>query len=216
MQGLTVTLDLAGRRGLLVGGGAVAARKARALLQAGLQLVVVAPALDARLAELAAQGQLEWRERAYHAADLDGAAVVVVASDCREVNRQVAADAGRLGLLVNVADAPQEGNCRFPALLQCGDLQVAVSTGGRVPGMAAAVRDLLAEQLDEAYGQALELLAEQREKQLTLQGSATYNASFIKGLFADGLPELLRRGERAQAEELIERSLRAVPTDLPA
>lgn len=203
MATVTLTLTLDGRRAVLVGGGAVATRKATLLLAAAMELVVVAPLLSPQLADLAAAGQLQWLARPYRPEDLKGAFLVVAATDQREVNRQVAQDARQLGLLVNVADAPAEGDCTFPALLQRGGLQVAVTTGGGSPAFAAAVRDELALTLDGAYAETLELLAELREKQLTLGGGHTYNTRLIKELLAAGLVAMLRQGKRAAAEALI-------------
>lgn len=203
MGGLTLTFEMGGATALLVGGGAVASRKALLVRQAGMRLVVVAPRLSEQLAAWAAAGELVWHARGYQAEDPVGAALVVAATDDRAVNCRVAADARRLGIPINVADRPEEGNCRFPAVLQHGELEVAVSTSGRLPGFAAAVRDLLAEQLDAAYAEALQLLAEEREKQLTLNRTGTYNTKLIKACLAAGLVELLRQGDRAAAVALI-------------
>lgn len=204
---LTISLDLAGRRAVLVGGGAVAARKAAVLLEAGMELVVVAPELAPPLAELAAAGELSWRQRPRQPGDLAGAALVVVATDNREVNRQVAAEARQLGLVVNVADRPEEGTCRFPALLRRGRLEVAVGTEGGAPAVAAAVRDRLADVIGDEYGEMLEVLAGLREKLLTLGMATAYNITFIKNLMAQGLVELLREGRRDEAERMIAAAL---------
>ncbi|CAH2032376.1 precorrin-2 dehydrogenase/sirohydrochlorin ferrochelatase family protein [Trichlorobacter ammonificans] len=204
---LTISLDLAGRRAVLVGGGAVAARKAGVLREAGMELVVVAPELTPRLAELAAAGELSWRQRPWAPGDLAGAALVVAATSDREVNRQVADEARLLGIAVNVADRPEEGTCRFPALLRRGRLEIAVGTEGSAPAVAAAVRDHVAEAIGEEYGELLELLAELREKLLTLGMAKAYNTDFVKNLMAQGLMEMLRGGERAEAERMIEAAL---------
>lgn len=205
MSELALTLTVTGRRAVLVGGGRVAARKARVLLEAGMALTVVAPVLEPSLAALAQAGGLAWFSRCYQRGDLSGAFLVVAATDQRSVNQQVAEDARELGLLVTVADAPQDGNCAFPALLQRGGLRVAVSTAGGSPAFAAAVRDELSPVLDEAYGEALELLTGWREKLLTLGAGHTYNVRLIKELLAAGLVDLLRQGNRAAAEDLIRR-----------
>lgn len=203
MMTLSLAVSVSGRHAVVVGGGRVAARKAPLLLEAGMRLTVVAPKLIPELAAEASAGRLLWLSRAYRADDLEGAFLVVAATNRRAVNRQVARDARRVGALVNVVDAPLEGNCTFPALLRRGGLQVAVSSGGGAPAFAAAVRDELAAQLDDAYADALELISQQREKLLTLGQAHTYNILFIKELLAAGLVHLLRQGDRAAAEALI-------------
>lgn len=203
MAGLTLNLDVAGRQALLVGGGSVAARKAAALLEAGMILTIVTPVAGELLSSLASKGDVRLILRPYRSEDLDGAFLVIAATGQREVNRRVAADARRLGLLVNVADAPEEGNCCFSALLRRGALEIAVATGGASPGFAAAVRDELAGVIDVFYGEALALLAQQREKLLTMGQGETYNTQLIKKALAGGLLDLLRQGNRAAAETLI-------------
>ncbi len=207
MTALNLTLQVERRRAVLVGGGVVAARKGAVLRRAGLCLTVVAPQLHPSLADWVTAGEVAWLPRPYRTDDLQGAFLVVAATGLREVNRQVALDAHRLGLLVTVVDAPREGNCTFPAILQRGDLQVAVSTGGHLPPFAAAVRDELAQVLDEVYAEALDLLTPYREKLLTLGQGHTYNTHFIKKLLAAGLLQLLRRGDRVAAAALIRQHL---------
>lgn len=200
---LTISLDLSGRRAVLVGGGTVAARKARTLLDAGLVLELVAPELARPLACLAEEGALVWHRRCWQPADLHGAALVIAATSDREVNRQVALEAKNLGIPVNVADCGEEGTFRFPALLRRGSLEVAVGTDGRSPAAAVAIRDRLSDLLGDEYAVALELLAELREKLLTVGMPEAYNAKLVKKLMAQGLMDLLAEGRRADAETLI-------------
>lgn len=212
---LMLSLDLAGQRAVLVGGGTVAARKAKVLREAGMELVVVAPELAPSLARLAAAGELSWRQRTWQPGDLAGAALVVVATSDRDVNRQVAEEARLLGIAVNVADRPEEGSCRFPALLRRGRLEIAVGTEGGAPAVAAAVRDHLADTVGDEYGEMLELLAGLREKLLTLGMATAYTTTLVKNLMAQGLVELLREGRRADAERMIEAALSAAVSPSP-
>jgi precorrin-2 dehydrogenase/sirohydrochlorin ferrochelatase len=128
----------------VVGGGAVATRKARNLLQAGAEVVVVSPEA---LPELEGMG-VEVRYRPYGYGDLEGADLAFAATDSREVNAAVAREAGERGVRINVADRPSEGDFAVPATLRRGGLQVAVSTGGASPTLAGRIRN----ELEEVFG----------------------------------------------------------------
>jgi len=159
-------LDGAQLRALVVGGGAVALRKTRGLRAAGASVRVVAPALDDALAALAAgDAMVSAARRPYAPGDIADAALVVAATGDRAVNARVAADARAAGRLVNVVDAPAEGNCWTAAVHRAGDLVVAVTAGG-VPAVAARVRDAIAARFDARYGRAASRLAALRTRLL--------------------------------------------------
>jgi len=153
-------------RALVVGGGRVAERKTRALLDSGAHVRVVAPHIQDTLRTLAGHCErLTLHEREYAPGDVAESLLVIAATDRREVNAQVAADALHTSRLVNVADAPDEGNCMTPAIHRAGDRVVAV-TAGSVPAAAARVRDALASRLDGRYARAVALLAALRARLL--------------------------------------------------
>jgi siroheme synthase-like protein len=128
----------------VVGGGEVANRKARKLLQARAKVVVVSPEVKPELASMAA----EVRRRPYREGDLEGAFLAFAATDRREVNELVALEARDRGIPVNVADEPSEGDFALPSTLRRGQLQVAVSTGGASPTLARRIR----RELEDAFG----------------------------------------------------------------
>ena len=138
-----VFLDLAGKPVLVVGAGKVALRKTKGLLEAGASVTVVAPRAEPEFAQLA----VTMRSRRFRVSDVEGAALAFAATDDRRVNHRVAEAAGRRGIPVNVADAP--GECAFlvPARITRGNLQIAISTGGESPRLAAALRRKIEENL---------------------------------------------------------------------
>jgi siroheme synthase-like protein len=151
---------------LVVGGGAVAERKTRSLLDGGARVRLVAPAIAGGLRTLAtASARLVLEERSYRSGDIGDALLVVAATNRREVNAQVAADARAATRLVNVADEPEQGNCVTPAVHRAGDLVVAV-TAGMVPAAAVRVRDAIARRLDARYAGAVRALARLRDRLL--------------------------------------------------
>ena len=129
---------------MVVGGGAVAVRKARKLFQAGADVVVVSPEVLPELEDMS----VEVHERPYEHGDLEGADLAFVATDSREVNAAVAREARARGVRSNVADRPTEGDFAVPSTLRRGGLQVAVSTGGASPTLARRIRN----ELEEIFG----------------------------------------------------------------
>jgi siroheme synthase-like protein len=139
-----IFLDLSDRRCVVVGGGEVANRKARKLLQARARVVVISPEVGAELESVA----VEVHRRPYSVGDLEGAYLAFAATDSREVNAAVAREAKERGIPVNVADRPSEGDFALPSTLRRGGLQVAVSTGGASPTLARKIKD----ELEEVFG----------------------------------------------------------------
>ena len=140
---LTMT-SLGGRIAVVVGGGIVGERKVRSLLAGEVPVRLVSPSATEQITAWAETGEIEWKRRRYRDGDLDDAALVFAATNVRAVNQKVGEDAHRKGLLVNVADAPAEGNFHSPAVTRQDDLIVSVSTYTGQPGIATSARDRIA------------------------------------------------------------------------
>jgi precorrin-2 dehydrogenase/sirohydrochlorin ferrochelatase len=151
---------------LVVGGGRVALRKAQALLDAGAQVTVVAMAISEELEELSVvNSRLSLVVAEYNAAYIGDASIIVAATGDASVNLRVADDASHAHRLVNVVNAPSSGTFITPAVHRNGDLTVAVSAG-RVPAIAAAIRDAIAQRFDDRYAAAISDLREMRDRLL--------------------------------------------------
>ncbi len=157
-----ILVDLAARPVVVVGGGAVAERRALGLVAAGARVRVVSPGVGEGLAAMAARGELAVEPRPYRDGDLAGAVLAVAATDDPEVNRRVAADGRAAGVLVNRVDDPDGGDVTVPAVLRRGDLTVAVATSGRTPGLAGALRRRLEGDLGPEWAELVDLLAADR------------------------------------------------------
>jgi precorrin-2 dehydrogenase len=131
-----IFLDMAGRPALVAGAGKVALRKVMGLLEAGAGVTVVAPEALPEFERLGVQ----LCRRRFRRTDLNGMALAFAATNDRKVNRAVALEAKRRGIPVNVADCPEECDFLVPARVRSGELQIAVSTGGRSPRLAAELR----------------------------------------------------------------------------
>jgi uroporphyrin-III C-methyltransferase / precorrin-2 dehydrogenase / sirohydrochlorin ferrochelatase len=155
-------LKLEGRRCLVVGAGAVARPRIESLLRAAAVVVVIAPEAQPEIAELARAGTIEWRKREFSPDDLAGIFLVVAATDRKAVNHAVAEAARARGILINSVDDPPDCDFYYPSVVERGDLQVAISTGGKSPALAQQLREELGALLPEDLGPWLEALGERR------------------------------------------------------
>ena len=160
MSLLPVFLKLEGRRGLVVGAGAVAVEKVASLLKTGLRLRVVAPEASVEIKRLAIEGRLEWIQRPFEIADLDGYFLVIAATDSDDVNAQVYMAALKRGILANSVDDPPHCDFYFGSVVSRGSLRIAISTAGESPAVAQRLRREIDEQLPENIGPWLESLGQ--------------------------------------------------------
>ncbi len=156
-------LDLYGKDAVVIGGGKVANRKIRSLVEAGASVTVVSPEVTANIKKLVQQGQINWIKKQVEAKDYQDAFVVIAATNGPDVNQRIAAQAGK-HQLVNVVDDPDNGNFHVPAKLSRGRLTIAVSTGGASPILAKRIRDELAQTYDTTYEDYMDHLFDCRQK----------------------------------------------------
>jgi precorrin-2 dehydrogenase/sirohydrochlorin ferrochelatase len=153
-------LDVSGRRCVVVGGGRVAERKARALAGAGAGVTVVSPEICSEMESLAtASPNVHVALKPFEAGDLADAFLAVAATDDAGVNEAVSRAAHGRSILVNVVDQPALSSFIVPAAVSRGRLHVAVSTAGASPAFAARLRRQLDEQLDPRLGAYVEAMA---------------------------------------------------------
>ncbi|WP_429077776.1 siroheme synthase CysG [Aeromonas veronii] len=188
---------------LLVGGGEVAERKARLLLDAGTHLTVVAPELDPELAELAANGSIEWLAGEFVPEQLAGKWLVVAATDRREVNALVYQSANRARIFANVVDDPKRSSFIMPSIIDRSPLMVAISSGGKAPVLARLLREKLEALLPEHLGAVAAFAGSLRERVKARFTSMGERRRFWERLLgADRLGQALARGDSASAHQL--------------
>jgi len=139
VTGLPLTLDLTGRRVVIVGGGSVAVRRVETFLRAGAHVVVIAPSTTGDLG----MADVERHQRGYRSGDLDHAWLAVAATDDEQVNAAVVAEATANRIFCVRADQARSGSARVPAIHTSGDLTVSVNAGDD-PRRAVELRDLIA------------------------------------------------------------------------
>jgi precorrin-2 dehydrogenase/sirohydrochlorin ferrochelatase len=159
-----IILNLRGRRALVVGGGPVAERKLRGLLDADADVTVVSPTATSGIAEFAQAGRCRWLERRYEATDVEGAFLVFAATDDAAVNAAVGGAAHAVGALVNDAGEAGRGDFATPAVHRSGRLMVSVDSGGLSPSFTKRIRDELAVVFDTRYARAAVTLGRLRER----------------------------------------------------
>ena len=159
-----IFLELGGRRAVVIGGGAVAVRKAQALLAAGAHLVVVADRVDDILTALCARHDAKLIRSKYTKNYLTGAVLVIAATNNRQVNMQVYKDCQELEILCNVVDDPEFCDFFVPAVVKRGHLQIAIGTEGYCPAYAGHLRKKLERTFSEKNGEFLAELETLRKR----------------------------------------------------
>jgi precorrin-2 dehydrogenase/sirohydrochlorin ferrochelatase len=203
MRYYPINLDIRQRRCLVVGGGAVATRKVKTLLDCRAIVTVVSPELSAVLQALAQSGRITIKTRPYRSGDLEGIFLVIGATDDQAVNRKIEIDARRLEKLCNIADQPDKCNFILPAIVKRGDLLIAVSTSGKSPALAKKLRKQLEIQFGEAYAQLLELMGAIRAKLLAAKHEPEAHKHLFERLLDQGLLEMIEDRDLSAVNALL-------------
>ena len=195
-----VFLRLSGRPCVVIGGDETAAVKARACMDAGGDVTVIAPTLVPDLARAVAAGGARHHARAYRSGDLVGAFLAYASTRDAALVERLRAEAEREHVLLNVADMPDACTFIAPAVLARGDLQVAVGTGGASPGLASRVRSQIAEVVGPEYGTLTAILGAVR----ALLPPGPERVAVLTRLLDSPLLDLVRRGRRAEIDALLQ------------
>jgi len=158
-----IFLKLINRPCLVVGAGRVGEPKIASLLAAEAAVRVVAPGATEAVRHWARTGRLDWQPRCFEPGDLDGNFLVVVATPWRELNDSIYREAQQRGVLCNAVDDPPRCDFYYPAVVNRGELQIAISTNGRSPALAQRLRQELEQQFGPEYEAWLEALGQRRQ-----------------------------------------------------
>ena len=202
-----VFLDVRRKKCVVIGGGQVAFRKIRTLLDCGASVTVISPVLHPDLSELANKNSIQVIRRSYKSRDLKGAFIVIAATGTKETNRKVAKEAGRVGALVNVVDDPEPSDFIVPSLLRRGDLAIAISTGGMSPALARKIKTRLEDSFGEEYALLVSLVEEVRST-LRRKGIRVNAERWQDALGLDLLTHLMRTGQKEKAEAILMEKLK--------
>jgi precorrin-2 dehydrogenase/sirohydrochlorin ferrochelatase len=157
-------LKLTGRHCLVAGAGSVAESKIESLLEADGRVRVVAPEATRKVWSWAKEQRIEWMARNWEPGDLDGIFLVIAATSSTEVHERIFQEATKRGVLCNIVDVPNLCDFYYPAVVQRGALQIAISTTGLSPALAQRLRKELAHEFGPEYEAWLEQLGKERDK----------------------------------------------------
>jgi len=194
-----VFLNVRGKRCVVVGGGEVAMRKAKILLEHGAMVEVVSPDLCPELSQLARAKVISVLSKDCEPEDLKGVFMVIAATAGSNTNKEIADEARRQKILVNVVDNAEQSDFIVPSCLYRGDLSIAVSTTGKSPALARKVRTRLEQYFGEEYASLTDLIGEVRTE-LKEEGITVSSDAWQKALDLDSLIKLLQNGQRKKAK----------------
>ena len=157
-------MDLKDKKCLVVGGGKVAARKIRTLLEFDARITVIADRALQQVRDLREAGKIRMYEGIGFEAELDGAFLAVAATSDRELNNRVYNQCKIRNIPVNVADCPDECTFVFPAVVKRGDVVVGVTSSGASPALTRSIRERIEQVFPADFQQAVEAIRDARNR----------------------------------------------------
>jgi precorrin-2 dehydrogenase/sirohydrochlorin ferrochelatase len=202
MRYYPIFIDLNGKKAVVVGGGTIAERKVRTLLECGAAVTVVSPEATHGISELASTGDIQWIERRYEPGDLAGAFCTYASTDDTPVNTAVYEEATRNSQLCNVVDVPPLCNFIVPSIVDRGDLCIAISSSGNSPALAKRLKAQLGNEYGNEWRALNDLLGRLRPEVKRRYPEEAPRNDILKRMLDAGLMDLLREGRVGEAEEL--------------
>jgi uroporphyrin-III C-methyltransferase/precorrin-2 dehydrogenase/sirohydrochlorin ferrochelatase len=203
MDALPIFLKIKGHRCVVIGGGAVATRKVDMLLRAGGEIAVISPELDHELAELHEAGKISFHQGTFKPAQLDGACLVVAATDNKTTNRAVSKAARQRNIPVNVVDSPDLCSFTMPSIVDRSPIVIAISSSGVAPVLARLIRARIETMVPATYGRLAALAAEFRAQVKQRFASKQERRIFWEEVFQGPIAERVMSGQEAAAHEAL-------------
>ena len=200
-------VDIAGKNGVIVGGGKVAARKVEKLLSFAPHLIVIAPEIEEWFRMQEKQSQKEGAaslvlvEREFEMADLTGADFVIAATDDETLNGSISAYCKSKQIPVNVVDDREKCSFFFPGLVREGNLTIGISTDGKSPMAASWVRKEISRILPSGIGEVVDLMGQTRPRVMELDMEEADRKALLEKMFL----YCLEKGGKVALEELADR-----------
>ncbi|MBN1364478.1 MAG: bifunctional precorrin-2 dehydrogenase/sirohydrochlorin ferrochelatase [Syntrophaceae bacterium] len=202
MKYYPVFLDIRDKICVVVGGGEVAARKAKRLLDCGAKVSVISPRLVPELVSLKEKDKISHIAAEYSDNFIDQAALIIGATDDEKTNARISKDACSKGIPVNIVDDPQKCNFILPSLIQRGDLAIAIGTGGKSPALARHLREELEKQYGKEYEIFLNILGNLRTK---MDKNAGVGRDWFDALMAAGILKSIKAKDSKQVQDIVKK-----------
>lgn len=203
MKYYPVNLNIHDRQCLVVGGGGVASRKVKSLLDCGALVTVVSPAFAEPLENMADHPNVSLLQRPYQSGDLDGKFLVIGATDDMALNRRISADAENRQMLCNIADVPEVCNFILPSVIRQGDFVLTISTSGKSPAFAKHLRRQLQDAYGIEYARFLQLMGGIRNRLLAEAHAPEAHKHLFQQLIDKNLLETIRNNDIAAVNRIL-------------
>lgn len=200
MKYYPVFLDIRDKHCVIVGGGEVALRKAERLLDCGAKVSVISPKLSPEFAALKDKKLISHIATEYSGDLIDKAALIIGATDDEKINANISNDARVKGIPVNIVDDPQKCDFILPSIVQRGDLEIAIGTGGKSPALARYLREELEKQYDKEYEIFLNILGNLRKK---MGKNAGIGKDWFTSLMAVGILDYIKAKDIKKVKEIV-------------
>ena len=207
MNFLPVFYNITDKPCLVVGGGAIAARKAELLLRAGGRVHLVALEIGERVREMAHSQNLDCEQRAFQPDDLKDAVCVIAATDNAVVNAEISRLSQAQNIPVNVVDSPELCSFIMPSMIDRDPVQIAISTGGVSPVLARLLRSKLESCIPGAYGELARLADEYRDAVKQSLPDVDSRRRFWESILNGQVAELVFAGRIDDAREQLQQTL---------
>ena len=208
MEFLPLFLNIREQHCVIVGGGEVALRKAILLIKAKASLSLISPQFISQLQDLSEEGRCKLLQEEFVAEQLEGASIVIAATNNKNTNARVAKAADKKNIPVNVVDQPELCSFIMPSIVDRSPVVVAISSSGRSPVLTRKIKELNETLISNREGQLAELLGAFREKVRNKYSDFIERVKFWESLLESEVTELVYSGNEGAAIQLIENKLK--------
>lgn len=202
MKLLPIALNIENKRCLLVGGGDVAARKARVLLDCDAKLQVIALNLCEELQMLSSR--FEYSKRGFESNDCEGRDLIFACTNDESLNSQIAAEAAQRSIWCNIADDSETSSFHLAAVVRRGDVCIGITTYGGSPALAKHLKSEVENCVGDEYVALLELMSTRRAVLKERISDQRVRASLWRMILGSEVLDLLRSGEEREAKKKID------------
>ena len=203
MKYYPICLDISNRRCVVIGGGDVAERKVTRLLEYEANVAVVGKTLTRKLEALKNKGEIDHIASDYRKEYVRNASLVIGATDSDNVNERIYRDARKIGILVNIVDDPDRCDFILPSLFQQGDLQIAISSGGKSPALAKRLREKMEDNYGPEYKTFLDIMGAVRERVIARGHPPEENKKLFESLINSDILQYIRENNWKMVRKII-------------